>query len=251
MSEGSISVQTIHGSIVSAICKIKMTLAAVAKSQKNHHGNYMFASTDDIYAALTKKMGECGLVSIPLELKHEIQRTQRPSKDKQGNIIKLADGSPVMENVNWLHVEVGFALATAEATWIDPTAKRSLFIQYTGPQTHQAAVSFAEKAWLRSLFKLPTGDMDLDAMPQAESEDAQVALSQPQKRKSSNAAKKDGTDKVFNQIVAEVRAAVNADHLRHLRETYAEDWATAPQRWSEILDQEYEDRMETLSVNAE
>src|SRR5690606_40790208 len=97
--------------------------------------------------------------------------------------------------------EFGFILATEDATWTHDSLKRSLFIQITGPQTHQAAQSYAEKAFLRSLFKIPTGDMDLDSLPQAETEEAQIALVNGNgKRKSSAAAKRDGTTETFNEI---------------------------------------------------
>jgi hypothetical protein len=61
-------VQDIPGSIVVAICKVQATLDAVAKTQRNGHGGYQFASTDDIYAALTRRLGEVGLAILPLEL---------------------------------------------------------------------------------------------------------------------------------------------------------------------------------------
>ncbi len=141
----------IHGSIVKAICAVMSTLEAVKKSQNNKHGGYAFASTDDIYAAVTKKMGEVGLVCLALEDgKPEIERF--PDKD----------GHPKP----WLKVAYCFVLATEEATWIHPDSRRSLFIQITGPQTFQAAQSYCEKSFLRSLFKIPTGDMDLDSLPE-------------------------------------------------------------------------------------
>lgn len=141
----------ISGSIVKAICAVMTTMAAVKKSQKNTHGGYMFASTDDIYAALTQKMGEVGLVCLALEDgKPEIERF--PDKDGQPK--------------PWLKVAYRYVLATEDATWSDPDSRRSLFIQVTGPQTFQAAQSYCEKSYLRSLFKIPTGDMDLDSLPE-------------------------------------------------------------------------------------
>lgn len=220
-----------HASIVTAIAKIQASLGAVHKSQRNQHGGYNFASTDDIYAALTKKMGEVGLVIVPLELGHEIVKVEKEGK-----------------TVQWLRAEFGFVLATSDATWSAPGAKRSLFIQVTGPQTHQAAQSYAEKAFLRSLFKMPTGDMDLDSMPQAESEDDQIALSQPRKRKSSSGAKKDGTTEAFNGIRSDIASALNPDHLRHIREVHADTWAELPQRWVDLLDNEYEDKMDAFGT---
>lgn len=143
--------QPIPGSIVKAICAVMTTLEAVKKSQHNKHGGYNFASTDDIYAAITKKMGEVGLVCLALEDgKPEIERF--PDKD----------GTPKP----WMKAAYLFILATEDATWSDPNSRRSIFIQITGPQTFQAAQSYCEKSYLRSLFKIPTGDMDLDSLPE-------------------------------------------------------------------------------------
>jgi hypothetical protein len=140
----------IPGSIVMAIAAVMANLEAVQKSQENKHGNYKFASTDDIYAAITRKMGEVGLICLPLEEGIEIT----PSKN--------ADG----KTVNWMRVSYLFALATKEATWTDSRCRRTLIIQITGPQTFQAAQSYAEKTFLRGLFKIATGDVDLDSMPE-------------------------------------------------------------------------------------
>ncbi len=143
-------------------------------------------------------------------------------------------------------------LATSEATWTDKRSRRTLYIQVTGPQTFQAAQSYAEKAYLRSLFKIPTGDMDLDSLAQSDTEEGQSALNGKAKRKSSYGAKKDGaTTELFNEIRREIAASINADHLKHLRaEVYAEDWATMPVKWVELLDHEYEDRLDTFNAEA-
>src|SRR5690606_6161042 len=100
-------VDDIPGSIVKAICAVQASMAAVAKSQRNGHGGYNFASTDDIYAALTRKLGEVGLTIMPLELNHEIVRFEKDGK-----------------TVQWLRAEFGFVLATEDATWAHPSAKR-------------------------------------------------------------------------------------------------------------------------------
>lgn len=139
----------IPGSIVKAVCAVQTTVDAVRKSQKNTHGGYMFASTDDIYAAVTQKMGKIGLLCLCLEGEAEIQR----HKNKEGR------------EVPWLRAIYHFVLATEDATWTDPKSRRTVLAQITGPQTFQAAQSYAEKSYLRSLFKIPTGDMDLDSLP--------------------------------------------------------------------------------------
>lgn len=220
----------IPASIVKAICQIKASLEAVKKTQRNQHGQYMFASTDDIYAALARKMGEVGLTLLALEDTAEVVRIEKDGKTAQ-----------------WLRCVFQFVIATETDTWSDPRARRTLYIQITGPQTFQAAQSYAEKAYLRSLFKLPTGDMDLDAMPQAETEEGQLALAgQGGKRKSSSAAKKDGTADKFNEIRKAIADAPNADVLSQIPDLYADEIGTLPRAWVEIYEHEYEDRMEAL-----
>lgn len=225
-------VQDIHSSIVKAICEIKTTLHAVSKSNRNQHGGYSFASTDDIYAALTKKMGEVGLLIMPLEVSTEIKRIDTVDKDGKPKIAQ------------WLNVVYQFVLATQEATWSDPHSRRTLYIQVTGPQTFQAAASFAEKAYLRSLFKLPTGDMDLDSLPQSEFEEDQVTLAgNGKKRKSSAGAKRDGTTEVFNEIKTAFETAPSAKALMDLHRKHADVLNEMPTQWNTLLTDTYEDKM--------
>jgi hypothetical protein len=226
------TLQTIPGSIVKAISRIAASLDAVSKTGKNAHGGYMFASTDDIYAAITRKLGEVGLVIMPLEEHIETSRVEKDGKTNQ-----------------WLKAVYSFALATEEATWHDPRSRRTLFLQITGPQSFQSAASYAEKAYLRSLFKIPSGEFDLDSMPQANTEDDQVALSSSgAKRKSSYGAKKDGTDALFNEINRHIQGASDAGGLQYVRSTYADEWARMPARWVEMLDDAYEHRMSDIQV---
>jgi len=227
--------EPIPSSIVQAICQVQATLGAVSKSNKNQHGGYQFASTDDIYAALTRKMGEVGLAIISLEDLCEVKRVEKDGKVSQ-----------------WAQLEFSFVLATADATWTDKRARRTLYIQITGPQTFQAAQSYAEKAFLRSLFKIPTGDMDLDSMPQGETEEDQVALAGPKpKRKSSYAAKKDGGPDLFNEIRAKILQSPTREYLQQIRTLYAEEWDQMPTRWHELLEHEYEDKLAGSSAHAE
>ncbi len=231
-------------SIVKAICTIKATMEAVKKTTKNLHGGYMFSSTDDIYAALSRKMGEVGLACLSLEdHEPEIQRVETSGTDKQGN--------PVTKIQQWGKFTFSFVLATEDATWSDPRSRRTLFLQITGPQTFQAAQSFAEKAYLRSMFKIPSGDMDLDSMAQADSEEDQAALNaNGRKRKSSYGAKKDGvTTELFNTIKQQMEQAANVDLLQQIKIIYTEEIAELPRAWSELIDHTYEDRMSALQAD--
>lgn len=217
-------------SIARAIAKILASVEAVAKTQKNQHGGYQFSSTDDVYAAVARKLGEVGLVIMALERECETVRIDRDGK-----------------TVQWLRASYQFVLATDEDTWTDSHLTRSVYTQITGPQSFQAAQSYCEKSFLRSLFKLPSGDMDLDSMPQAETEEGQAALNgNGGKRKSSAAAKRDGTDKLFNEIKQKIEMAESLDMLEQLPDLYADEIATLPRHWNELIQHTYEDRAAEL-----
>lgn len=218
-------VTPIPASIVRAICTIQATVEAVKKSQRNQHGGYQFASTDDIYAAVTRKMGEVGLILMSLEDRAEIKRIEKDGKTAQ-----------------WMHAEFSFVLATDGDTWTDVRAKRTLYIQVTGPQTFQAAQSYAEKAFLRSLFKLPTGDMDLDSMPQADTEEDQNDILAPRKRKSSAQAKRDGDPAAYNELRGAISGADGPADLEMIVRNHWNFIQSLPVRWRQIVDAEIEDK---------
>lgn len=217
-------------SIVAAILHVKAKVEPVKKSQRNSHGGYQFASTDDIYAATTRLMAEAGLVIMPLEAAPpEIVKNEKDGKTSQ-----------------WGKFTFSFVLATKDATWSDPCLRRTLFIQITGPQTFQAAESYAVKTLLRSLFKLPTGDMDLDSVAQAETIEAQEALNGKHKRKSSAESKRDGTTETFNAIRKKIGDAQTIDDLRDVKLAHAEDISTMPERWSSMIDDEMSARSDDI-----
>lgn len=237
--------QPVHGSIVRAVCAVKASIEAVAKTQYNKQGGYKFASADDIYAAVTRKMGEVGLMILPIEMEPvAIERVEKQVTDERS-------GNTSMKVSQWGKFRFGFVLATEEATWFDPRSARTLFIQILGPQTFNAAESYCQKQYLRGLLKLPTGDMDLDSMSQGDSEEDQEALNGKRKPKSSYAAKKDGTDAVFNEIVAAVKNAPTLDHLEQIPSLYAEEIGTLPRRWHDLYEGEYETRMLQLNPRRE
>jgi hypothetical protein len=227
-------VAPIPGSIVKAICRIMASVEAVKKSQRNQHGGYNYASTDDIYAELTRKMGEAGLAIICLEDEPpKIERVEKDGKTSQ-----------------WGRFVFSFVLATEDATWSDPRSRRSIFLQITGPQAHMAAQSYCSKSYLRSTFGLATGDMDLDGLPQGETEEDQIALAGngngKVKRKSSSAAKKDGTTEQFAELRGKIAKCDDADLLVSFRAAVSDTWDAMPSRWAEILDHEYADRLADL-----
>ena len=146
-------VQDMPPSVATAISRIQAGIASVRKDGTNTHGGYKFASTDAVYAMLTHAMGDAGLTMITLEDECTLKAVE--TTDRSGQI----------RTQQWCHFRFSFVLATPEATWTDQRACRSLFLQVLGPQTFLAAQSYVEKTFLRSLFKIPTGDIDLDSLP--------------------------------------------------------------------------------------
>lgn len=245
-------VTPIPSSIVQAMCQIMVTVEAVKKSAFNEHGKYKFSSTDDIYAALSRKMGECGIICMALEERCDIKRIEAPIKER-GAIVRDKDGNPAMQTVQWAHIEYSFVWATTQDTWTDRRAKRTIYIQVTGPQTFQAAQSFIEKAYYRSTFKIPSGDMDLDSMPQADNEDEQVALNTPGrvKRKGSAEGKRDGSVAIFNELRGAISAVTNAEDLNALYVEHCDrngPWSGMPPRWAEMLQDDYEVKREAFTA---
>jgi len=229
----------IPASIVRAACAVQSSVAAIAKTQFNKHGNYKFASTDDIYAAVTRKFGEVGLMIYPIELTPvERQSSKVDVMDRDGN--KTGE-----KTVTLLKFHFGYVLATETDTWFDPRSSRSITVLHTGPQTYNSAESFCQKSFLRAWLKLPTGDMDLDSMPQADNEDDQIALNAVGrgKRKSSAEGKRDGSVKVFNTIRGEIANAVNREHLQAVYLAHCDDdgaWSGMPPAWASTLQEDFE-----------
>lgn len=66
------------------------------------------------------------------------------------------------------------------------------------------------------------------------------------KRKSSYAAKKDGTDKVFEEIRKAIKDARTTEDLQTARDRFAQEIANLPKEWNRIVADEYNDKAENL-----
>lgn len=224
-----------------ALAKVQASVEAVAKSNFNKHGQYKYSSVDDIYAAVTRKLGEAGVIIYPLELEPPLAKSSQVDQfDKEGN----KSGT---KTVTSLTFRFGYVLATAEHTWFDPRSARTITVMHTGPQTYAAAEGYCQKAFIRGLFKLPTGDMDLDTFAQAETvEDQVAAASEPKKRKSSNSAKKDGTSEFFSGLRAAIAQAPSIEALCDLRAEHSDAISELPARWAEMVDADFEAKSDDL-----
>lgn len=68
----------------------------------------------------------------------------------------------------------------------------------------------------------------------------------PRQRKSSSGAKKDGTADTYNEIIAHIRGACDLEFLSQISDSYAQELAELPIRWSILLSQEYEQKWRDL-----
>lgn len=66
------------------------------------------------------------------------------------------------------------------------------------------------------------------------------------KRKSSAAAKRDGTTEIYNEIIAHIRNASDLELLAQIADSYQQELADLPVRWSILLSQEYEQKWRDL-----
>lgn len=215
-------VEPMPSSIVQAVCKVMASLDAVKKSAFNQQGSYKYASADDIYAAVVLRMAEAGLMVTALEAK---EPAIIDAVNKKG------------EPTRWAKITFQFVLATTDASWTDATCTRTVMLQILGPQTFMAAQSYCEKAFLRSLFKLPTGEMELDEI---------YTMQDDERRHTTSAsAKRNG---VWDEVQQKIE---NAQSLSDLAQIDTEYRGKIPKQWRDPFSDLLSRRNEQILVRAE
>lgn len=71
------------------------------------------------------------------------------------------------------------------------------------------------------------------------------------KRKSSASAKRDGTTDTFNDIRRQIANAPECEILQQIADSYAQELADMPVRWSLVISQEFEDKWRDLGGDLE
>ncbi|MEM8972251.1 MAG: ERF family protein [Pseudomonadota bacterium] len=154
MREYGPAVQAIPGSIAKAIALVQAGVKSVQHDGRNDYDRYDYSSTDAIYAGVSRLMSEHGLVVLCLESEPADIKRVEVWNDKAKQLVPK----------QWGKFNFQFVLAVADDTWTDARCSRSLFIEISRPTAFMAAQSYAEKSFLRSLFKIPTGDKDLEEL---------------------------------------------------------------------------------------
>lgn len=145
--------------IAGAIVLVMRAVGKIAKDAKNAHGGYKYSSVDAFLEATSAACSEAGLIIKPVQTACEsdaLEVWDKDGKSRQRRVMRFR------YRFRLIH-ESG-------AMWTDPDDERAVVVDYTGPQTFQAAESFVLKAYMRTLFQIPTGDPDADAQEQHQAE---------------------------------------------------------------------------------
>jgi hypothetical protein len=140
--------------IIKAIIGVMSEVKKLAKEGNNIFQRYKFTSVDQFYEALGPLMASHGLMDIALEQSVEVE------------VREVADDRGIMKKSAWLIAIYEFWLFHESGASYGPITRR-IQVLALGPQSYASAQSFAEKYFLRNLFKVPTGDVDeVDASQQ-------------------------------------------------------------------------------------
>lgn len=149
MSEEQSDYTTFPPKVAAAIVAVMGEVPKLAKTEKNTHGSYNFASIDDFLEAVRPLCAKHGLII---------------AQDEESFEVKESDKS------TWLMIGYSFTLAHASGEVWDHKPKRTIMVNAKmGSQAFGAAQSYALKQYMRSLFQIATGEkgMDADEHPQS------------------------------------------------------------------------------------
>jgi len=215
--------------VASAVSAVMSAVPKLAKTSKNSHGNYNFASIDDFLEAIRPLCAKNGLII---------------SQDEEH--FELRDG--------WLFMRFAFTLAHSSGEVWGHQDRRSIMVSSKmGAQAFGAAQSYALKQYMRSLFQVATGEkgIDADEHPSADlpthttggmtkMHDRTV---KDGRQKTSSQAKKDGDSELFN-MVAQCEASLD---LTALLEEQRQAIEAMPANWQNIFNEKFDERMADLN----
>ena len=136
--------------IAKAIVKVMGEVKKLGKDADNKHGGYKYVSVDQFFDQIGALMHSAGIFVVVNEIGCET--SQREATDNYGKT-KIS---------NWLTSHYEISIFHEGGAQFGPV-NRTIQVQATGPQSYGSAISYVEKYFLRSLFKIPTGEQDADA----------------------------------------------------------------------------------------
>jgi hypothetical protein len=160
--------------LAAALVKISSEVKQLGKSEKNTFAKYDFVSVDKFYAIVGHLMAANGVHCIPDCVESEVTENMKT-------------GKPLLRE-RW-----AFTLIHETGEVAGPF-HRTVTVPAEGAQAHGSSESYAQKQFLRGVFRVPTGDKD-DADYGDKPEHAPAAANAPAKRLTVQTAdQKDWTD---------------------------------------------------------
>lgn len=104
-----------------------------------------------------------------------------------------------------------------------------------------SAMTYGRRYGLKSAVAIPEVDDDGAA---ASGQDSEVRP----KRVSAHQAKKDGKGELANEIIAEIRGAINVEMLSHIGEARRDDVEEMPDGWRTLIRDEYSVKLDELKA---
>ncbi len=136
--------------IAKAVVKVMGEVKKLGKDTRNDHGKYNYVSVDQFFDQIGKLMHDAGIFVVVNET--ECETAVRTTVDQWGKEKSSA----------WLTSHYDLFIYHETGVSHGPI-KRTIQVSASGPQSYGSAISFVEKYFLRSLFKIPTGEQDADA----------------------------------------------------------------------------------------
>lgn len=184
--------------IAKAIVEVEGKIKRLAKDDKNEFQKYMFTSVDAFYEAVGPLMAEAKIFSFPHQVSKDV--SEQSSTDDRG----------VTKKSTWLSMDFDIFIYHETGTAWGPF-RRSMRVPASGAQAFGSSDSYVQKQFLRTLFKIPTGD--------AEDADHYEQRGLPQTR--SNGANKSSREQEFDRqskedgerFIAQIKAIDNLKEL--------------------------------------
>lgn len=140
--------------IATAIIAVKKVIETIDRDKTNPQGKYKYASVDHFYHEVRKPMADAGLFTILMETSAEVS-------------VREVKGEYGTRSSSWLALEYDIYLFHASGASFGPI-RRTVTVVASGPQAYGAAESFVTKYFLRNVFKIATGDPEIDDMQPSE-----------------------------------------------------------------------------------
>jgi len=126
--------------ISNALHQVQSKVTRLVHDSENQFANYHYVSIDAYYEAVRPWLTEAGLMLIPNESEAQISPDGKTQKVVFQFWVMHKDGE----------------------IWEVPI-QRTVYLPYTGAQSSGSALSYAEKFVMRTLFKIPTGETEVEA----------------------------------------------------------------------------------------